>query len=204
VFGLDLVNFKVPFVMFSYLFGYVKSNAKVFCLKNPDSFVLSTTEMIDGKIDVSSRILLLKSFDLDGFIFYTNYLSKKGKSIDSCNDVAMLFDYDFIDRQVRIKGKIQKISEKLSKEYFDSRGYVSRVASYLSKQSNVIPEDVDFYKQVMEYVESKKEVLKPLNWGGYIINPYYFEFFKNGKNRIHKRVVYEKVENCWKKYNLYP
>jgi pyridoxine/pyridoxamine 5'-phosphate oxidase len=68
----------------------------------------------------------------------------------------------------------------------------------------VIPEDVDFYKQVMEYVESKKEVLKPLNWGGYIINPYYFEFFKNGKNRIHKRVVYEKVENCWKKYNLYP
>ena len=73
MFGLDLVNFKVPFVMFSYLFEYVKSNAKVFCLKNPDSFVLSTAEMIDGKIDVSSRILLLKSFDLDGFIFYTNY-----------------------------------------------------------------------------------------------------------------------------------
>ena len=115
MFGLNLVNFKVPFVMFSYLFSYVKNNAKAFCLKNPDSFVLSTAEMIDGKIDVSSRILLLKSFDVDGFIFYTNYLSKKGKSIDSSNDVAMLFDYDFIDRQVRIKGKIQKISEKLRK-----------------------------------------------------------------------------------------
>jgi pyridoxamine 5'-phosphate oxidase len=148
---------------------------------------------------VSVRIVLLKGYDENGFVFFTNYKSKKGIQISENPGVALLFYWPELDRQVRIEGIIEKTSEKESSDYFMTRPRESQIAAWASEQSSIIPDRrhleklYDFYKDKFD----KNPVEKPPYWGGYRIVPDFFEFWQDGEFRLHNRVVYSKVKDTW-------
>lgn len=154
-----------------------------------------------------SRIVLLKKFNDDGFVFYTNYNSEKGKAIASNPNICASFFWPALERQVIIKGKASKISAKESDNYFNSRPEGSRLGAIASNQSQVVPSravlDDRLEKLKKEY--ENKEISRPDNWGGYIIKPISVEFWQGRPNRMHDRLRYsENMENSWKLERLEP
>jgi pyridoxamine 5'-phosphate oxidase len=148
---------------------------------------------------VSVRIVLLKGYDENGFVFFTNYKSKKGIQISENKGVALLFYWPELDRQVRIEGIIEKTGKKESSDYFMTRPRESQIAAWASEQSSTIPDRrhldklYDFYKDKF----NTKPVEKPPNWGGYRIVPDFFEFWQYGEFRLHDRVAYSKAKDKW-------
>lgn len=153
----------------------------------------------------SARVVLLKGFSENGFKFFTNYLSRKGKELEQNNNAALLFYWMEFERQVRIEGIIEKISKAESLEYFNSRPLESRYGALASNQSEVIP-DREYLKK--KFIQLKEQYGNnppmPENWGGFILKPRLFEFWQGRPNRLHDRIVYEKVSNVWKIYRLSP
>jgi pyridoxamine 5'-phosphate oxidase len=155
----------------------------------------------------SNRMVLLKGFDTDGFVFYTSYDSKKGLQIAENNFVALTFFWKELERQVRIEGAAMKLSEEVSDRYFYSRPYESRLSAAASPQSKPIRN-----REVMERVrEGLKErfpdndIPRPANWGGYIVKPSLLEFWQGRSSRLHDRIVYELSEvGEWKISRLAP
>ncbi|MCA2005499.1 MAG: pyridoxamine 5'-phosphate oxidase [Ignavibacterium sp.] len=195
-----LIESKVnsdPFRQFEIWFEEViQSN-----IYEPNAMILATA--FNNK--PSARVVLLKGFDKNGFKFYTNYNSRKGRELNGNPNAALLFYWMELERQVRIEGKIEKLSREESLEYFNSRPLESRYGALASNQSEVIPN--------REYLEKKFFELKekfadnppmPENWGGYTLKPDLFEFWQGRPNRLHDRIVYEKSENSWKIYRLSP
>lgn len=157
---------------------------------NAEAMTLST---IDLEINRPfSRTVLYKGIKNNKIIFYTNYLSKKALQMELNNEVSLLFYWHKSIRQVRIQGKITKTSEEDSKKYFASRDRESQLASYISQQSA----SIDSKEQLLYNLEAAKikfqnsEVEKPIHWGGYLIEPYEFEFFIYGKYRLNDRFLY--------------
>ena len=175
-------------------------NSKLFY--DPTAFVLSTS---DNESNPHSRIVLLKDYDKDGFTFFTNYNSKKGRDIAENSNVTMLFFWDRLERQVRINGNATKISPELSDEYFNSRPYESRIGAIASNQSDTLSSKEELEDRIetikKKYPENPK---RPENWGGYKIVPHYFEFWQGRESRLHDRIVYEKSEDKWVKKLLNP
>ncbi|NSW45771.1 MAG: pyridoxamine 5'-phosphate oxidase [Bacteroidales bacterium] len=165
-----------------------------------NAMIVSTTDN-EGK--PHSRVVLLKDFSEEGFVFFTNYESQKGKQIDFNNTVALLFFWQKLQRQVRIEGITHKVSPQRSDEYFYSRPYESQIAAMVSKQSQILKSKTLF---IQEYEKSLREhqPIRPSHWGGYIVKPYYFEFWQGQPNRLHDRVSYRLENNNWIKYLLYP
>ena len=154
----------------------------------------------------SGRIVLLKSFDRKGFVFYTNYLSRKGKEIRENQWVSLTFFWKEVERQVRITGKAIKVSRNESDEYFYSRPFESRISACISSQSNVIP-DRNFLENLRnKYLEDlkEKEVKRPKNWGGYRVVPIRFEFWQGRELRLHDRIQYRKTKLRWIMERLAP
>lgn len=154
-----------------------------------------------------SRIVLLKKFNDNGFVFYTNYNSEKGKAIASNPNICASFFWPALERQVIIKGKASKISAVESDNYFRSRPEGSRLGAIASNQSQVVPSravlDDRLEKLKKEY--ENKEISRPDNWGGYIIKPISIEFWQGRPNRMHDRLRYsENMENSWKLERLEP
>lgn len=153
----------------------------------------------------SARVVLLKGFSENGFKFFTNYRSRKGKELEQNNNAALLFYWMEFERQVRIEGIIEKISKAESLEYFNSRPLESRYGALASNQSEVIP-DREYLKK--KFIQLKEQYGNnppmPENWGGFILKPRLFEFWQGRPNRLHDRIVYEKVSNVWKIYRLSP
>ncbi|CAH9115081.1 unnamed protein product [Cuscuta epithymum] len=178
-------------------------------LKEPNAMALSTTGK-DGK--PSSRIVLLKGVGKNGFVWYTNYESRKAREIYENPHAALLFYWDGLNRQVRIEGSVQKVSDEESEEYFHSRPRGSQIGAIASNQSTVIPgRDVLYqaYRELeMKYSERTVIIPKPTNWGGYRLNPKSFEFWQGQQSRLHDRLRYSLEEmggkRGWKIERLAP
>ena len=154
-----------------------------------------------------SRVVLLKKFNEDGFIFYTNYNSEKGRAITNNPNVCLSFFWHSLERQIIIKGKVRKIAENLSDGYFESRPDGSKLGAIVSNQSEVIPSRgvlEDKLKQLEADCEGK-EILRPKNWGGYIVEPQEIEFWQGRPNRLHDRIRYKlNSDFSWKIERLSP
>ena len=155
----------------------------------------------------SARIVLLKGFYDAGFVFYTNYLSRKGKEITKNPIGALTFFWAGMERQVRIEGTIEKVSKEQSEKYFHSRPKGSQVGALASPQSQEIADRSVLEKKWAELDAeyADKEVPKPSFWGGYILKPRMIEFWQGRPSRLHDRIVYKKIDNKnWKKVRLAP
>ncbi len=151
----------------------------------------------------SARVVLLKAFSEHGFVFYTNYHSRKGNELAENNQAAILFYWDAMERQIRIEGTIEKVDLKLSEAYFESRPFESRLSAMVSEQSQVIPSR-KFLEDKLEALRNTGVAKKPANWGGYILKPHYFEFWQGRANRLHDRIAYQLKNDVWVMRRLAP
>lgn len=172
-------------------------------LPEPNAMILATATK-DGKPSV--RALLLKGFDEKGFIFYTNYESRKGRELTENKNASILFFWPEIERQIRIEGRVEKISQAESKRYFDTRPYKSRIGAWASNQSEEIESRFVIVKKFLKYFIKfhSKEIPLPPYWGGYILIPDTFEFWQGRANRLHDRVMYRLIDEKWKIKRLSP
>lgn len=173
-------------------------------LFEPNVMTLATATS-DGK--PSARIMLLKGFDQNGFIFYTNYLSRKGKEIARNPSAAIVFFWPELERQVRIEGTLEKISKEESEKYFRSRPKQSQLGALASQQSQEIPNRAILENTLKDLTDKyqDKEIPKPSYWGGYIVKPQIVEFWQGGAGRLHDRIVYKKTDkNNWKIVRVAP
>ena len=171
----------------------------------PDANAMSlATVSSDGK--PSSRTVLLKGFDSEGFTFFTNYTSAKGQDIDGNDQVALLFPWLQFERQVRICGTVAKISSEASAEYFLSRPLGSQLGAWASDQSKTIASRQALSQQLDEVTERFKDTspTTPVHWGGYKVIPHSIEFWQGRPHRLHDRFRYLKRENTWKVERLSP
>jgi pyridoxamine 5'-phosphate oxidase len=154
-----------------------------------------------------SRVVLLKKYSEEGFIFYTNYNSEKGKAITNNPNVCLSFFWHSMERQVIIKGIAEKTPTNISDDYFESRPDGSKLGAIVSNQSEVIPSRAileDKLKQ-LELDYQDKEIIRPEFWGGFQIKPVEVEFWQGRPNRLHDRIRYQLQEDfSWKKDRLSP
>ncbi len=154
-----------------------------------------------------SRVVLLKKYTYEGFIFYTNYKSEKGKSIEHNNRVCLSFFWHAAERQIIIKGNAERILENLSDGYFESRPRGSQLGAVVSNQSDVIEnrEELEDDLKRLELEYEGKDIPRPKHWGGYIVKPVEIEFWQGRANRLHDRIRYALQEDYnWKIDRLAP
>ncbi len=154
-----------------------------------------------------SRVVLLKQFTYEGFIFYTNYNSEKGKAIANNPNVCLSFFWHSMERQIIIKGIAKKVAENLSDGYFESRPDGSKLGAIVSNQSEVISsrEVLDEKLKQLEADFQGKEILRPKHWGGYLVEPQEIEFWQGRPNRLHDRIRYKLEKDfSWKVERLAP
>jgi len=153
-----------------------------------------------------TRMVLLKAYTYEGFIFYTNYESRKGKAIETTHKACLHFFWPNLERQIIIKAYLERIAENLSDGYFHSRPKGSQLGAVVSPQSQVIP-NRNFLEEKLKDLEQEfenKEVPRPENWGGYIAKPYEIEFWQGRPNRLHDRILYTLEDLDWKIERLAP
>jgi pyridoxamine 5'-phosphate oxidase len=154
-----------------------------------------------------NRVVLLKKYTWEGFIFYTNYNSEKGKAILSNNNVCLSFFWAGLEQQIIIKGEAEKLAENLSDGYFDSRPDGSKLGAWASNQSEVVAsrETLDNDLKALEAAYAQKEIPRPNHWGGFLIKPVSIEFWQGRPNRMHDRIRYTLQKDfSWKIERLAP
>lgn len=154
-----------------------------------------------------SRVVLLKKYTWEGFIFYTNYNSEKGKAILNNNNVCLSFFWPGLEQQIIIKGNAEKLAENLSDGYFDSRPDGSKLGAWASNQSSVVSsrKELDENLTTFEKKFKNSEIPRPQHWGGFIIKPISLEFWQGRPNRMHDRIRYTLLEDfSWKMERLAP
>ena len=188
-----------PFRQFDIWYKERTSKVSVY----PEASSLATS-FSDGRVSV--RIVLLKEYDEAGFVFFTNYNSKKGRQLVENKYAAMLFFWPESERQVRIEGYVEKLAGKDSDRYFKSRPRESQIGAWASDQSTVIPDRSFLEKKVGYYTQlySSKQVERPPHWGGFRLVPVSFEFWQEGEFRLHDRIFYSRNSNSWEKARLSP
>lgn len=166
-----------------------------------NSMVLST---ISKNNRPSSRVVLLKEINDKGLIFFTNYISRKAKELEENPNACLLFYWASLERQIRIEGKIEKITEAESEDYFNSRPLLSRISAIASNQSEIV-ESRQILEQRFEEIKSNPDLIKkPPHWGGFRLIPDYFEFWQGRENRLHDRFSYQVSDRNWIIHRLAP
>ncbi|MBW7846733.1 MAG: pyridoxamine 5'-phosphate oxidase [Bacteroidales bacterium] len=161
--------------------------------------ILSTA----NELRPSSRVVLLKEFSENGFVFFTNYDSRKANDLNSNPMASLLFFWPDLQRQVRVEGVVEKIPAAESDAYFSVRPVESQVSAIISPQSRIIPSKEWLIEQRDQFLREGKKTVRPNNWGGFALKPDYIEFWQGGQNRLHDRIVYEKTSD-WTKKRLAP
>ncbi|TGK84516.1 pyridoxamine 5'-phosphate oxidase [Leptospira montravelensis] len=191
--GLD------PLKLFSLWFSEAKEEEEA----EPNAMSLAT---VDKTGQPSVRIVLLKGLIRDEFQFFTNYDSDKGRDIAENHLVALNFFWPKLERQIRIEGKANRISNEESESYFAVRPRESQIGAHTSNQSSVVPSreflEEKFAKLTKEW--EGKEIPKPKNWGGYSVSPTKIEFWQGRVGRLHDRISFERLESGWKRSRLSP
>jgi len=200
--GLISDNFKKfnPFFIFENWFEEAKQDKSIF---EPNAMTLSTVSFNQSP---KSRIVLLKKFNSNGFTFFTNYESNKGKSISNNSNVCLNFYWPSLEKQIIINGNAAKISKKESDDYFNSRPFGSQIGAIVSNQSEIV-ESREFLEKKFKEVNNiytKIKPQRPVNWGGYLVKPVLFEFWQGRKNRLHDRLEFIYDGNVWNSKRLSP
>jgi pyridoxamine 5'-phosphate oxidase len=164
---------------------------------------MSLTTVNDKNVP-TTRVVLLKQFSKNGFVFYTNYDSRKGKHIDNNPNVCISFYWPSMERQVIINGKVSKISAIESDKYFNSRPKSSQLGAIISNQSEIIPSRKFLEEKLSKFNISNNNLNRPSNWGGYILKPELFEFWQGRDSRLHDRIIFSKSKTNWDQKRLSP
>jgi pyridoxamine 5'-phosphate oxidase len=168
----------------------------------PSAMVLSTAS---ADCTVSSRVVLMKEFGQDGFVFFTNYLSRKAFQLDTNPNASLLFYWPNQHRQVRIEGTTEKVPDHQSDQYFLSRPEESRIGAWASEQSKEIESRASLEKRFAHFrAKFGNNIPRPSHWGGYSLIPEMFEFWQEGEHRLHDRIVFKKSSGLWKIKRLAP
>ncbi|KGJ90243.1 pyridoxamine 5'-phosphate oxidase [Thalassotalea sp. ND16A] len=154
----------------------------------------------------SSRMVLLKSFDDTGFVFYTNYGSRKSQELQENDKVALLFHWGVLQRQIRIEGVVKRTSQAQSEQYFHSRDRGSQIGAWASRQSEKLSHSDELKDREQQYKTefADKQVPLPEFWGGYRVEPSYIEFWQGRASRLHDRICFEKQDEGWDVFHLHP
>jgi pyridoxamine 5'-phosphate oxidase len=185
------------------MFGEWFDEARKSGILLPESTSLATANE-DGI--PSSRMVLLKSFSTEGFVFYTNYESRKAQELDSNPWACLMLHWVSLQRQVRIEGRAERISQKESEEYFQTRSRGSQIGAWASRQSKTLDNKHTLEQQVSK-VEKRfqdQDIPLPNFWGGYRIVPECIEFWQGRANRLHDRIIYQRTDGRWTPRRLYP
>jgi len=171
-------------------------------IKDANAMSLATADK-NGR--PSCRIVLIKGFDVNGFVFFTNYQSHKGNDLDENPFAALTFYWQGLERQIRIEGAVEKISAVDSDDYFNSRPEGSKVGAWASPQSQPIS-NMELLDNERDFQQKYRghEIPRPPYWGGYIVKPEMMEFWQGRPNRMHDRIVYKKTGPNWKIERLAP
>ena len=201
--GIDLCfkDLDNPMDLFEYWFNEAKKTE----INDPNALALATV----GKNGIPSvRMVLLKDFNEKGFVFYTNLNSRKSIEIKSNLNASMCFHWKSLLRQVRITGKLSNVSDAEADSYFNSRSFGSRIGAWASNQSSVLESRDKLIESIEEFKKkysNEKNIPRPKHWSGWNLNPIEFEFWLDGKDRIHERLLYSRVDNNkWEKNLLSP
>ena len=179
--------------------------AKTAEINDPNGMALAT---VDEAGLPNVRMVLLKGADRDGFVFYTNYESAKGRELLASRKAALLFHWKSLRRQVRVRGPVETVSEAEADAYFASRPRGSRIGAWASAQSRPLDSRLALEKRVAEYAArfGIGEIPRPPYWSGFRLTPLEIEFWRDGKFRLHERLVHRRpaVDAVWTKERLYP
>ena len=192
---------KNPIELFQRWFYEIEASQGI---DEPNAMTLSTIGT-DGF--PKSRVVLLKKFTEEGFIFYTNYLSEKGKAIAAHPEVCLSFFWQNSEQQIIIKGTAEKIAKNLSDGYFESRPDGSKLGAWASPQSDVVPsrESLEQQLKTLEEKFQNQKIPRPKHWGGYLVKPVSIEFWQGRANRMHDRIRYTvQKDSSWKIDRLAP
>lgn len=173
-------------------------------IKEANAMTIAT---VDAQGKPAARIVLLKGFDENGFIFYTNYESRKGKELAVNPNIAVVFLWKDLERQIRIEGIAEKVAPSVSFNYFQSRPKGSQIGAWASPQSQVIADRSILEQNVIDLKEKYKDVENlpiPNHWGGYQIKPTLIEFWQGRSSRLHDRICYTLEGKEWKIERLAP
>ena len=195
----DLIDFTLnPFELFANWYDLAFETE----INDPNAMTLSTI----SNNKPSSRVVLLKSHDEKGFVFYTNSNSKKGKSISENNNIALNFHWKTQNRQIRIEGQAKIVSSEIADSYFNSRPRGSQIGAWSSNQSAELNARSELIHNIKKFEKKyeDQDIPRPSHWNGYLVKPQLIEFWQEMPFRIHDRVVYTLINNKWEIKKLYP
>ena len=185
------------------LFDRWFSDAKRSGLFLPEAMTVASATL-DHK--PSARMVLLKQVDQDGFVFFTNYGSRKANELDANPQAALLFHWPILQRQVRIEGPVQRVSAAESAAYFHSRPRGSQIGAWASRQSQLLDSPAELKSRVKDKEKEfgNEEIPYPPFWGGYRVIPERMEFWQGRPFRLHDRLIFERSDSSWATHRLYP
>ena len=200
--GLDLCfeELSNPIDLFKKWFN----KAKEMEINDPNAVALAT---VNNSKQPSVRMVLLKGLSDEGFVFYTNFNSRKGSDLKNNNLASMCFHWKSLRRQVRVIGNVKQVSNEEADKYYDSRAYESRISAWASSQSKTMENRNIFLKKIEDFKKKysdEKKVPRPPHWSGWRIHPTEIEFWLDGESRIHERLNYVFKNGNWNKEILYP